>query len=315
MKAIEIIDFLATDVLEYTGVAEMDLMAVIAFTDAIHNNYPTAITWVNDSNALKYKGSKIDVGFFIVSPESKDFITNVRGVTIVCKSPRQSFQKILSKWFGDRRSPLIEKSANIATGVKIGVDCYIGHNVVVEEGCVIGDYCEILHNTVLLKGTRVGSNVRIGSNCTIGNYGFGYEKNDSGQYKLIEHLGIVVIENDVEIHNNTCIDRAVLGSTVIEKNVKIDNLVHIAHGVRLEENSLVIAHAMVAGSVVVGRNSWISPGALVKNQLKVGADAIVGLGAVVVKNVPDGQTVIGNPAESMESFKEWSVVRKKLTEK
>lgn len=315
MKAKEVVDFLGSDVIECIGDVAVELTQVVSFAEATREHRPASITWVNDASASDATNKKIQVGLFLVSPASTLKVQNVLGVTIVCLHPRKSFQKILAKWFSTRQEPKIEATAVIDASVAVGKDCYIGHHVVIEKNCILGDRCEIMHNTVLLAGTMVGSNVRIGANCTIGNYGFGYEKNEEGLHQLIEHLGHVVIHDDVEIHNNTCIDRAVLGNTVIGKNVKIDNLVHIAHGVHLDENSLVIAHAMVAGSVIVGKNAWISPGALVKNKIVIGQDALVGLGAVVVKNVADQETVVGNPAESMESFKEWSVVRKRLKEK
>lgn len=314
VHAEEIVRFLNSNVVEVIGDGPIEITEIIPFEEALRVANLSALTWVNDKNACLVDGSVIRVGLLIISPESKNRVRNAGGITLVSNQPRQSFQKIMSRWFGSRRTSGIEKSAFIHGTAVLGKDCYIGHNVIIENDCVLGDTCEILHNTVILKGTVIGKNVRIGANCTIGNYGFGYEKNDKDDYCLIEHQGNVIIHDDVEIHNNTCIDRAVLGSTVIGRNVKIDNLVHIAHGVCLQENCLVIAHAMVAGSVTVGRNSWISPGALVKNKLSVGSDAIVGLGAVVLKNVGDSETVIGNPAEEIEKYKKWSVVRKNLTD-
>jgi UDP-3-O-[3-hydroxymyristoyl] glucosamine N-acyltransferase len=142
--------------------------------------------------------------------------------------------------------------------------------------------------------------VKVGCNCTIGGTGFGYEKDENGEFQLIPHLGNVVLEDYVEIGNNTCIDRAVLGSTILEENVKVDNLVHIAHGVKVMRNSVVIANAMVAGSVVIGENSWISPSVSILNQKKVGNNALVGLGAVVIKDVEDNDIIVGNPGKSIK---------------
>jgi UDP-3-O-[3-hydroxymyristoyl] glucosamine N-acyltransferase len=129
--------------------------------------------------------------------------------------------------------------------------------------------------------------------------GFGYEKDEDGHYQVIPHIGGVLIEENVEIGNNTCIDRAVLGNTILKKNCKIDNLVHIAHGVIVGENSLVIAHAMVGGSTVIGDNVWVAPNAALINKITIGDNATIGLGAVVVKNVGENDTVIGNPAKPM----------------
>jgi UDP-3-O-[3-hydroxymyristoyl] glucosamine N-acyltransferase len=112
-----------------------------------------------------------------------------------------------------------------------------------------------------------------------------------------------VIEDGVEIGNNTTIDRAVLGSTFIRKNSKIDNLVHIAHGVEIGENSLIIANAMVAGSTSIGRNVWVAPSASIINKISVGDNSIIGMGAVVVRSVSEGQTIVGNPGKDIASLK------------
>jgi UDP-3-O-[3-hydroxymyristoyl] glucosamine N-acyltransferase len=113
-------------------------------------------------------------------------------------------------------------------------------------------------------------------------------------------------------HNNTCIDRGVLTDTVIHENVKIDNLVHIAHGVVIERNSLIIANALIGGSTRIGENSWIAPSVSVINKVNVGKNTMTGIGAVIVKNTEENLTYIGNPAIRMDEYKKWSEVRKKL---
>jgi UDP-3-O-[3-hydroxymyristoyl] glucosamine N-acyltransferase len=184
----------------------------------------------------------------------------------------------------------------------MGENISIGENVVIEAGSSIGDNMQIGHNTVLKKDTQIYAHVKIGANNVIGGVGFGYEYNADGAWELIPHIGNVVIEEGVEIGNCTCIDKAVLGSTILRKNCKIDNLVHIAHGVEIGENALVIAHAMVAGSVRVGKNSWIAPGALIINHIFIGEYTTIGLGAVVINDVADNQIVVGNPAKKLREI-------------
>jgi UDP-3-O-[3-hydroxymyristoyl] glucosamine N-acyltransferase len=186
--------------------------------------------------------------------------------------------------------------------------------VIIEANCKIGNNTTILHNTSILEGTTIGSQVTIGCNNTIGNYGFGYEKDVEGDYFPLYHVGHVIIHDHVEIHNNTCIDRGVLGPTEIHENVKIDNLVHIAHGVIIERNSLVIANAMIAGSSLVGENSWIAPSVSIKNKVIIARDTMTGIGAVILKNTESNQTYIGNPATTLEEYKEWSKIRKQISE-
>jgi UDP-3-O-[3-hydroxymyristoyl] glucosamine N-acyltransferase len=246
---------------------------------------------------------------------SKAAFQNLKKATanfLIVDHPRAVFFQIVEKYFKTNRLSGRESSAFVDESSVIGKNCYIGHNVVIEKNCKIGNNTTILHNTSVLAGTIIGEHVTIGCNNTIGNYGFGYEKDSDGNYFLLQHMGNVVIHDHVEIHNNTCIDRGVLGTTEIHENTKIDNLVHIAHGVVIGRNSLVIANAMVAGSAVIGENSWIAPSVSIKNKAIIAPHTMTGIGAVVLKDTESNFTYIGNPATTMEDYKNWSALKKKL---
>lgn len=165
-----------------------------------------------------------------------------------------------------------------------------------EHETMIHPSAKIGKNTVIHPGTHIGENVIIGDNCTIGAIGFGYE---NGQQ--INHIGNVMIHSGVHIGNNVCIDRAVLGSTIIDKDVKIDNLVHIAHGCYVGERTMIIAQSMIAGSVHIGVDCWISPSVSIKQKIKIGDRVTVGMGAVVLNDVPNGLTVVGVPAKKINT--------------
>lgn len=263
----------------------------------VANNASGVLMWANDKNIDKIK--QLSAGTIICSENAKDSIqSNVNA--IIVDNPRDTFRKILDTFFNPKPKYEVSKSSYIHPSVICKKNISIGENVVIEEGCKLGDNVIIDHNTVVKRNTIIGNNVKIGANCTIGGAGFGYEKDIDGEYILIPHLGNVVLEDNVEIGNNTCIDRAVLGNTFLSKNVKVDNLVHIAHGVLIGENSLIIANAMVAGSTVIGKNVWVAPSTSIINKVTIGNNALVGLGAVVVKNVEDSTIVIGNPAKALE---------------
>ena len=220
---------------------------------------------------------------------------------ILTDNPRRAFQTILEKFFAPPPVEyVVSSTAQINSAAKLGKFVRIEHNVVIENDVEIGENVIVGHNTVIRRGTVIRGGVCIGANCTIGGIGFGYEKDETGKFVLIPHIGNVLIEEGVEIGNNTAIDRAVMGSTTIGRNAKIDNLVHISHGVKVGENSLVIANAMVAGSVVIGPNVWIAPSASILNQKKIGAGAVVGMGAVVLRDVLENETVVGNPARPLQ---------------
>jgi len=144
---------------------------------------------------------------------------------------------------------------------------------------------------------ELGENVGIGPNCSIGFEGFGFEPDEDGTYHRFPHIGKVIIGDDVEIGANTCIDRGALGDTIIGAGTKIDNLVHVAHNVRIGKNCMIIALTCLGGGVIIEDGVYVGIGASVRNQITIGEKAFIGMGAVVVKDVDPGITVIGNPAK------------------
>lgn len=279
--------------------------------DSVGDN-PNALAWVTDKKSPVLGAKDFSLGVLICTKSAFEQLRNKQTSFLVTENPRQLFAAILKEFFSHEITPAIMASAFVHSTAVVGQNCFVGHRVVVEENCVIGDNTVILHNTVIMAGNVIGKNVYIGCNNTIGNYGFGYEKNETGNNELIPHLGNVVIKDRVEIHNNVCIDRALLGSTVIEENVKVDNLVHIAHGVKIGSNSLIIANAMIGGSATIGDNTWMAPSSSVKNQIHVSSDTVVGMNAVVLKDVGDRATVVGNPAQPLDEYKAWSEKKKKI---
>lgn len=261
-----------------------------------------AIGWSSDKNLHLLKN--MESGNVLISTTAVDQISESMNQlnVLAVENPRGAFASVLSEFFADKPAlGVIESSAFIHESVNLDRDeVNIGHNVVIEADCTLGKRVVIGHNTVIKKGTKIGDDVVIGSNNTIGGVGFGYEKDAEGNYQFISHVGNVVIENNVDVGNNVCIDRAVMGSTFLRENVKVDNQVHIAHGVEVGKNSLVIAHVMVAGSVKIGENVWVAPSSSIRQKLIVNDDALIGLGSVVVKNVERGEIVAGVPAKPIK---------------
>ncbi len=198
----------------------------------------------------------------------------------------------------------IHPSAVISENAKFNGFVRIGANVVIEDNVSIGNNVSIDANTIIKSNTIIGDNVEIGANNTIGGVGFGYSQNKvTKEYEQFPHYGKVIINDNVSIGNNTCIDRGSLSDTIIGEGVKVDNLVHIAHNVQIGKNSLIIAHAMIAGSVKIGENCWIAPSSSIINGISIGDNVTVGLASTVLKNVEDGQVMIGSPAVTLEEYR------------
>lgn len=149
------------------------------------------------------------------------------------------------------------------------------------------------NDSIVRSNTIVGERVLLGLNCVIGGNGFGFVKDDNGKLFRMPHLGNVVIGNDVEIHNQVSIDRAVTESTIIGDGTKIDNLVHIAHGVKVGKNCQIVAGSVIGGSCEIGDGTFIGINSSIRHKIKIGKNAMIGMDATVLADVPDGFTVYG----------------------
>ncbi|MGQ0812983.1 MAG: UDP-3-O-(3-hydroxymyristoyl)glucosamine N-acyltransferase [Gemmatimonadota bacterium] len=189
----------------------------------------------------------------------------------------------------------IHESAVIGSNVRLDGGVRVGAH------CVIGDNCAIGANSFLYPQVTLYSNVRMGERCIvhsgarIGSDGFGYTMVD-GQHRKVPQVGGVVIGNDVEIGANTCIDRGSVGPTEIGNGVKIDNLVHIGHNVRIGDLSIIVAQAGVSGSTMIGKGVTLAGQAGLVGHIRIGDGAIIGAQAGVIGDVPAGAVYSGYPA-------------------
>jgi UDP-3-O-[3-hydroxymyristoyl] glucosamine N-acyltransferase len=214
---------------------------------------------------------------------------------IVVDNPKLSFAKIYEYLVED--SELNGIHGYVHPTSTVGTTSYLATGSFVGANCKIGEGVSIQQNVTISQNVEIGNYVTIGPSSVIGTKGFGYVKDENGKYVSFPHVSGVVIEDGVEIGSNTSIDGGALMPTIVRRGTKIDNLVHVAHGVEIGENCLVIAGAIICGSVRIGDNCWIAPGVVIREQLTIGEDCFVGLGAVVTKSLPPRSRVIGNPAK------------------
>ena len=226
----------------------------------------------------------------------------------------------------------ISKMASINEDASVGEGCYIGDFAVVERGaklgnkvqiypqCYIGDNVEIGEGTKLYPGVKVYEGCKIGQRCiihsgaVIGSDGFGFAPNAKGEYDKIPQIGIVTIEDDVEIGANTTIDRATMGSTVIAKGAKLDNLVQIGHNVVVGENTVMAGQSAVAGSAKVGKNCMIGGQAGVVGHITVGDRSVVASSSGATNSLPEGSQVMGTYGIDVRRFRRVNAVYRNLPE-
>lgn len=215
---------------------------------------------------------------------------------ILASNPRLEFARVLNRFVAEKPSETIAKTAIIGDGVLLGSGVTIGEYVVIGKNVRIGDNTEIRNHVVIGDNTSIGNCCLIKSHTVIGEEGFGFDFQTDGTPIRIPHIGSVEIGNNVEIGAFSTVVKATLDKTIIGNYVKIDDHVHIAHNVVIGEKTLLIACAIVAGSVTIGKGVWIAPNASIINKVSVGDRSFVGIGTVVNKDVPENSIVVGNPA-------------------
>jgi UDP-3-O-[3-hydroxymyristoyl] glucosamine N-acyltransferase len=228
---------------------------------------------------------------------------------------------------GIHSTAIIEASAHVGSDVYIGPYAYIGENCVVGEGCsvyphvYIGDNTKIGNNCIINPGVKIYHDCLLGEGCiihagtVIGSDGFGFAPQSESEYMKIPQLGNVVLEDHVEIGANVTIDRATMGSTIIRKGVKLDNLIQIGHNVEIGENTVMAAQTGISGSTKVGRNCMFGGQVGLAGHLKISNGTKIGAQGGILGDVKEENTVIiGSPAIDVKQFLRSSVIFRKLPE-
>jgi len=230
-----------------------------------------------------------------------------------------------------RRTGISER-ASVAPDAKIGADCYIGDFAVVEAGAVIGDGCQIYpqvyvgtgvtvgEGTILYPGVKIYEGCHVGKRCilhagaVVGADGFGFMPNAAGGFDKIPQLGNVIIEDDVELGANTCVDRAKTDSTIIRRGVKLDNLVQVGHNVQIGENTVSSAQTGIAGTSKAGANCFLAGQVGIADHVTIGDRVKIGSKSGLDKDVPDDEIRFGYPALPGMQYHRSSAVFKRLPE-
>jgi len=206
----------------------------------------------------------------------------------------------------------IDPLAFVSPTAQVGQDVYIGPFTYVGDGVTIGDGTRIYPNVTIYDGCQIGRNVTIHAGAVIGADGFGFAPNTDG-YEKIPQLGTVVIEDDVEIGANTCVDRSTMGQTVLHRGVKLDNLIQVAHNCEVGENTVMSAQAGMAGSTKIGAWCMVGGQAGFSGHIKIADKTFVGAQSGVISNTKgNGEQLIGAPAIDPKVFFKAQAVMKRL---
>lgn len=290
----ELLSFLGDEVMRVYG--ETSGAYIDNLADVAHVN-ETTLDWVKPKNPDRQQIVEKSKANVVLVDEG---VSPVAGkVLIVVKNPKRALAKVGNAFFVERPQPGIHPTAIIDAQAKIGDDVYIGPYSVIGKAS-IGAGCVIDSNVRIYDGVILGKGCDIKAGAVLGGAGFGFEKDEDGDRFRFPQVGRLIIGDDVEVGANTCIDRGALSDTVIGDHTKINNLCHIAHNNKIGRNVVIAGCVNVSGSCVIEDNVWISPNVSLRGFNHLGAGCTVGTGAVVTKDIPAGETWVGNPARKLE---------------
>lgn len=290
-----------------------DKSAAVSTVSSIEGGKPGSLTYLTNPKYEQYiYSTKASIVLVDKSFEPKE---SVEATLIKVDNVGECVLSLLEMYNASRpRKKGISKLASINEEAELGEECYVGDFTVIERGAKIGANCQIYpqcyigDNVVIGEGTKIYPGVKIyedtivGRNCilhagvVLGADGFGFAPREDGSFAKIPQLGNVIIEDDVELGANTCIDRAKTDSTIIRRGVKLDNLIQIGHNVEVGHDTVMSAQVGIAGTTKVGSNCFIAGQVGIADHVTIGNRVQIGSKSGIDKNVPDGEIRFGYPA-------------------
>lgn len=313
---------------ELQGREDLQIIGVNAIEDACADQ----ITFIcNSEHATLWADAKAGAALVTKGIEAKGHDPNSRALIIVPQAELAMIELLSAfKPSTPTLEPGVHPTASIHSNVIIGKNVYIGPHVSIDSGVRIADevlihagvriYADVLignqsvihANAVIRERCQIGRNVILHQNVSIGADGFGYQPSADGSTVIkVPHIGTVVLEDDVEIGANSCIDRGKFQSTRIGRGTKIDNLCQIGHNCQIGVSCIIAGMTAIGGSASLGDGAMLGGGVLVMDHVKIGKKSRIGAGSGVIRDVPDGETHLGAPAgESSAVLRQWAAVRK-----
>ncbi len=325
-------EFTAKQIAEFVGgrVEGNELATVNSFAK-IEEGKEGAITFLSNPKYMHYVYDT-EASVVLIN-EDVELEREAKPTLIRVKNAYECVARLLQLYESMKpRKQGVDPKASIAATAQVGEGCYIGPFAVVGEGAVIGNGCQIEAHAVVGDRVKMGDDCHIYSHVTIyhdcvlghrvtihagtviGADGFGFAPTPNG-FEKIPQIGIVTIEDDVEIGANTCVDRSTMGSTYIRKGVKLDNLIQVAHNVEVGENTVIAAQTGIAGSAKIGQWCMMGGQVGVAGHITVADQTHVGAQAGITNTVKKpGQTIIGSPAWDAKGFMKSAAVFRHLPE-
>jgi len=311
-----------------------DAMTLITGVASLDSAVPGAIAFIENEGLLK-TALDSDAAAIIAPTTMADEVRHAERKggkpAVLTGNPRLAFAKVMEYLqpaalpeAGIHPTAIVEPDAHVGEGVTIREFCYVGHHAHLGDGVIlyphviVGDGAQIGNATILYPSVVIGHHVqihervRIHSGSVLGGDGFGYVLDERGKHHKVPQVGTVIVEDDVEIGANVCIDRATMGATRVGAGSKIDNLVQVAHNVQIGRNCILCGQVGLSGSVIVEDGAVLAGQVGARDHVRIGKGAIVGAKGGIMNDIPDGEFVAGIPAIPMRQRLKMEAAWRKL---
>ena len=319
-------DFIRENFFPYKKTLYLENINNLLGDQVIYNSVPTNFKISDISSLNKFRSNSIifldkEIIDHNILSNKIHVISNItenkklyENITIV-KNLNYSYNLILNELYYHEDQHGFPDDYEYLNGSYISKYCLLNKNVEIGKNCIISRGVEIgknsiIKNNVVIKNSLIGNNVIINDNSSIGTSGFGFDYNKRGSLFINPQIGIVIIEDNVNLGSSCTIDRGKIDSTFIGKNSMIDNLVHVAHNVIIGENACIAAQTGISGSVEIGNNVTIGGQAGFAGHIKIGKNVIVAAKSGVTKNIKENSVVAGFPAIDIKEWKK-NIIRQK----
>lgn len=263
-----------------------------------------------------FKPEKEIKATLIKVPDAYDALAKLLELVEKNKAPKSGIEQMsyIAQSAEIGENAYVAAFAYISENAKIGKSTKVYPHVFIGENVTIGENVSLFTGVKIYDGCTIGNNVIIHAGAVIGSDGFGFAPQPDGSYHKIPQIGNVVIEDDVEIGANTTIDRAVMGSTIIGKGVKLDNLIQIAHNVEVGNHTVMASQVGISGSTKIGKHCVFGGQVGLAGHLKIEDNVKFGAQSGIMSNTKEGAEIIGSPAIPIKNFYKSSVIFRKLPE-
>lgn len=281
----------ASEIAEFLNADLIGDDIIVTHPATFHSIDENSITFIDKKD---YKAPNIKNVLLVLKDELTDISSGIS--QIILKNPQLDFFRIVNEFYIKYKGQGIDKTAIVEDGAQVGRNLFVDRGAFISKETVLANNIKIMKNVILNGSVKIGDNGIIKYGSVIGSEGYSFVLDENKIPIHFPQIGGVKVGDNVWIGSNTTIEKAFLGETIIEDNVKIDDLVHIGGNCIIGASSMITSGVVIATNTKIGKNCWLAPNSSIGNDIVIGDNVTIGMGSVVLKNCEENGVYVGNPA-------------------